>query len=361
MLTTLFLFTTFLLFVVWRERFYDPYLHHHTRLTHTDWHKYGNTYNRFGETHSGVPSIFVSVASYRDRHCANTLQELFKHATLPHRVYVGVYQQNEESDQDCLDGVDAAWAATNVKVHRVHAKEAAGPCIARFHAANMYANQDFFAQFDSHLWFLPDWDEKLIQMYNESTQVAKTHKVVLSSYPLAYDVDKQQHARDVHTACLVSCKGGFDPNLGFLVPTASAVPCHLPPREHAWAAAGVMFGLGSMLHDVPHDPTLRNLFQGEEMLYSMRLWAAGYKIYSMNQNICTHFYTRSEDAKPWVDHSNWYIINQKTVARVKRSLLLDFSFGPKLDPKYSLTENQVRAFYQKWGLDPQKKTVQDFC
>ena len=36
------------------------------------------------------PTIFVSVASYRDDECSATIANLFKKATFPHRVFVGV-------------------------------------------------------------------------------------------------------------------------------------------------------------------------------------------------------------------------------------------------------------------------------
>jgi len=48
-------------------------------------------------------SIFLSVATYRDENCMNTLREAYKHATNPEKLFVGLVQQNCE--HDCKTGV----------------------------------------------------------------------------------------------------------------------------------------------------------------------------------------------------------------------------------------------------------------
>src|SRR3989338_5532216 len=50
----------------------------------------------------GLPTIFVSIASYRDNRCQNTITELYKKAKHPERIYVGIVQQNNAAiDKDC--------------------------------------------------------------------------------------------------------------------------------------------------------------------------------------------------------------------------------------------------------------------
>jgi hypothetical protein len=48
-------------------------------------------------------SIFVSMASYRDELCLQTMQTLFGKAAHPERLFVGLIQQN--CDTDCKTGV----------------------------------------------------------------------------------------------------------------------------------------------------------------------------------------------------------------------------------------------------------------
>ena len=48
-------------------------------------------------------SIFVSIASYRDVECPNTILNLYKNAKNPEKIFVGIRQQNNTGDSDCLE------------------------------------------------------------------------------------------------------------------------------------------------------------------------------------------------------------------------------------------------------------------
>ena len=49
-------------------------------------------------------SIFVSIASYRDDVCPDTLSSLYEMANKPENIFVGICQQNKKDsdDKDCL-------------------------------------------------------------------------------------------------------------------------------------------------------------------------------------------------------------------------------------------------------------------
>ena len=64
-------------------------------------------------------SIFVSLSSFRDRECAATLRELYANADEPHKLFVGVVEQNDpanQTDETCTDKglVPRPWLDTNV-------------------------------------------------------------------------------------------------------------------------------------------------------------------------------------------------------------------------------------------------------
>ena len=42
------------------------------------------------------------MATFREPRCVETLMSIFGQAQHPEMVYVGIYQQNYETDQDCL-------------------------------------------------------------------------------------------------------------------------------------------------------------------------------------------------------------------------------------------------------------------
>ena len=59
-----------------------------------------HTFNNGIEGFSDRETIFVSIPSYRDTDCKNTLQNLFTKAKNPELIYVGVFEQNDLSNQD---------------------------------------------------------------------------------------------------------------------------------------------------------------------------------------------------------------------------------------------------------------------
>jgi hypothetical protein len=85
-------------------------------------------------------SIYLSIASFRDKLCPHTLFNAFTKATHPNRLHVGVVQQNVEEDIDCFDeycalmkkagkyeeGQDCPFK-DNIRMNRVHASKAKGP------------------------------------------------------------------------------------------------------------------------------------------------------------------------------------------------------------------------------------------
>jgi Glycosyltransferase (GlcNAc) len=88
-------------------------------------------------------TLFIGVSSFRDRRCPKTLYNFYSKAKHPERVYIGLVQQNKDSeDPDCVKGYCDLMAAdkfasfagkcpfeSQIKVARVEAKHAAGSTI----------------------------------------------------------------------------------------------------------------------------------------------------------------------------------------------------------------------------------------
>jgi len=110
-------------------------------------------------------SIFVSVAAYCDPMLGFTLRSAMAQADDPGRVFLGVVEQTLPTDQLRLQ---APWSASQVRWARLHALEARGPCWARALAMSLYQGEDWFFQVDSHTWFEPGWDTRLLR-WAEST------------------------------------------------------------------------------------------------------------------------------------------------------------------------------------------------
>jgi hypothetical protein len=51
---------------------------------------------------NGSSSLFVMIASFRDKLCPKTLFNLYSKAKYPNRIYIGLVEQNLPEDGDCL-------------------------------------------------------------------------------------------------------------------------------------------------------------------------------------------------------------------------------------------------------------------
>src|SRR5574343_620491 len=112
------------------------------------------------------PTIFVSIASYRDPDLGNTVRSLLERASDPGRIFIGIcLQRAPDDDRDC--GVPAETTAAfpgQIRILEVHAAESRGACWARAKVQTLYAGEDYYFQIDSHMRFVDAWDECLLQM-----------------------------------------------------------------------------------------------------------------------------------------------------------------------------------------------------
>ena len=91
--------------------------------------------------------IFVSIASYRDSECLPTIRALFENAAFSERIFVGVVSQHETREgvdgplfaaEHALDARDAARVRWDV----IDWREAAGPCVARARAQQLWRGEE---------------------------------------------------------------------------------------------------------------------------------------------------------------------------------------------------------------------------
>jgi hypothetical protein len=221
-------------------------------------------------------TIFVSIASYRDKYCSKTLESCFSNAKNPNNIHVGICIQNDENDEDCMIS-DESLKQYNKNIQTIKLKhhEAKGPTWARYLCATLFNNEDYFFQIDSHTLFRKDWDEILINMIHEIKENTKSENVVLSHYPPSYE-EHSNEKREVHMVDTI-CQSFF--NDRGVVSFLGAEGLNMKEKKYVQTphiAAGMFFNEGKCLKDVPYDPYLPYLFVGEEILHSARIWTSGY-------------------------------------------------------------------------------------
>ena len=294
-------------------------------------------------------TIFVSIASYRDDDCSQTLRSMYANASFPHRIFAGVCQQNKPGEQaeECVDP-DLPWRQ-NVRVATMSYKDAKGPTYARYVCASLHKNETYFCQIDSHTTFTKGWDVAVL----DDIKACPSSKPVMSFYPH----DTASNAPDVRSVPVL-CKSKFtaDNLVTFEAVTMDAVPAGGDPKPIPFLAGGFFFAPASILKEVPFDPSLDFLFNGEEILYSARAWTSGYDFFAPLRNYCMHFYTRAGKPKFWEDITGYSDRQKASQARVVRLLGLDGK--PALQStQFGLgTARSLQAYLDFAGLDPASKT-----
>jgi hypothetical protein len=196
-------------------------------------------------------TIFIGVSSYQDHRCGWTLYNAFTKATNPERITIGVVQQNAEIDSECIDdfckmwwhmnGMDACPFEANVRILRMHARDARGPIFARHKQQSLIKDSDQFClQVDAHTDFAYGWDHMLLTDYRN----ARNKFAVLTTYPnplqdLSRFADSNGQGGEVPHLCRVDFNSGGMPRNW---PARRIRKMKAPKLTNLWAA-GLSFSL----------------------------------------------------------------------------------------------------------------------
>ena len=304
-------------------------------------------------------SIFVSMASYRDEQCAPSLLDMYSKAKSPQSIFVGIVEQHDESQGDvecmpkewlqCQHG--AFCPSDNIRIRRILPKDAKGPTYGRYIGALLYGGERFFMQVDSHFRVVTHWDAIAIAMYLRIPYP----KPVLSHYPEGWhnpeDKTGVNAPLDNRQTTTYLCKARVLPELGYLRLDGFVVTRRAMARPQPWAAAGFLFAYGRMIEEVPFDPHLDFVFDGEEILYSARMWTHGWNIYSPSENIIYPYYYRTKAKRFWGLLPPDWTSRRDAAQRRIQSFLEIYQYNtttPIVDP--ATTEQAVIIERERYGM-----------
>jgi hypothetical protein len=315
-------------------------------------------------------AIFISIASYRDDECKDTVIDLFDKATHPERVFIGVVQQNKEAEEDCFDRCEKCSErkrSGHIRVINFDYLQARGPCFARYQASKLWRGEEVYMQIDSHTQFQEHWDETVFR------ELARTGdpNAVLSAYPPTEEQMRDFNANGF-SQMIMNCNPiiNGDGIASFEAAVVNSPPGPLAQREPvpvAFSGAGLVVMPGRALFDVPFDPNLSFLFFGEELLFSARLWTAGYNFYAPVQTFLVHSYGREGKPRFWNDLKNFETCRKKAVMRAK--YLLGAARLDEVDPAYQkdldvygMGRKRTLEEYREYaGFDLATKKVENRC
>lgn len=282
--------------------------------------------------------IFISIASYRDSELPKTIKSLIDNADNPHQLHFGVVDQDQRGRWADLSFVP------NLKHTKIHFKDAKGAGYARKLATEMYDDEDFFFQTDSHMRFAKGWDTKFIDMYNWCVKDAGTDKIILSQFPAPFEVHTDGTDYYIKnneffwdepswTSVINTYYGAWAGNREKMIDRSKPHPSHT-------ILGALLFSHGNIAKNIPYDERIS--FMGEELCYAIRAYTRGYKIYAPNEMLAWHFYKRNDRPKVWGDkRAEWYDI-EKYSKDTQKSVLLGEDNGV-----YGIGDYDLYLEYQK--------------
>lgn len=276
-------------------------------LTHQEAAAIGSKVVLDEETKTEVPTIYCSVASYRDPECPATIADLYQRAKHPERIRVAILDQRRPEDPicavppDCSAAAmkhmdDTAWTLCKYKhlIDRMElrARHACGPVFARHLAHRHYRGEYFAMQIDAHVRFTEHWDQDLVKYWDS----AKNEYAVLTTYlsDITGSIDPVTHASKHHTRPIM-CQSDYEGQGEYKhlrhgqQPEGIAGITGQPTLQPFWAA-GFSFARGHFVIQVPYDQHLPMVFQGEEISIGLRGFTYGYDYYTPERGVCFHMY-----------------------------------------------------------------------
>ena len=108
-----------------------------------------------------MSTIFVQIASYRDPQLSITIKDCIDKSKYPNNLVFGICNQYHPSDEFNIKEFEDD---KRFRIINVLCDESMGACWARNKIQQLYSNETYTLQLDSHMRFEQDWDETLIDM-----------------------------------------------------------------------------------------------------------------------------------------------------------------------------------------------------
>ena len=289
-----------------------------------------------------METIFISIASYRDPELLPTLRDCIANAKNSKRLKFGICWQHDENES-----MDEFKNDPRFKIIDVPYESSKGACWARNLIQDLYNNETYYLQLDSHHRFNKDWDVTLIKML-KSLQKKNIKKPLLTSYLPGFD--PKNYPDGIINECWTL---EFDRYLPegpiFIKPhTISDWEKLKQPIPAKFLSGHFIFTLGQWAEEVKYDPYY--YFHGEEPSLSARSFTHGYDLYHPNKVVIWHEYIRNGKIKQWDDDIHWSNKNKVSYSRY-RSLhkMGDVLEGTLQDlEKYGFGTERTLEDYEKY-------------
>jgi hypothetical protein len=250
-------------------------------------------------------SIFVSIAAYRDPDVENTIKDLFEKAKNPEEIFVGLVLQDE---LDKYYRIIKEYK--NVKTIFIDYKKSLGACWARYCAQNLWNDEYYYMQLDSHHRFIKNWDDEVIKELKR----CKSNKPILSTYlpcfnPVNNDKKNENWIMNIDSYRFIIL------NFPTFIPQKIEIE---EPQLNKFISGHFIFCDYRFIQEVKYNKNL--YFIGEEIDLSLRAWANDWDIYQPSKIIAWHEYTREGRPKHWDDNEKWWKLDLESKKNVVKMI-----------------------------------------
>jgi len=301
-----------------------------------------------------METIFVQIASYRDNQLLLTLRDMIANAKNPKNLRIGIAWQH--STEDKFDNLDEFKKDSRFRIIDIDYKESQGVCWARNKIQQLYDNEKYTLQIDSHMRFAKNWDETLINMLNYLKK--KGHKKpLLTAYAPSFDPDDDPAKRAQEPWRMVFDRFIPEGAIFFLPESIPNWQSLEGPVAARFYSAHMCFTLGQFSKEVQHNPEY--YFHGEEISIAVRAFTHGYDLFHPHKPVIWHEYTRKGRTKHWDDDKNWSQRNEKCHLMNRKLFVMDGEVQEGHDGPYGFGKERTLRDYEKYaGILFSKRAVQ---
>lgn len=266
--------------------------------------------------------IFIQIAAYRDPELVRTIENCLVEAKYPENLIFAIGHQFSNEDEFTKD-LDKYRSDSRFKIIDIPYDEAQGVCWMRSKIQQLWNEEEYTLQLDSHHRFIKHWDVELKDTLNY-LRVKNHKKPIISSYAPSYNPENDTEGRTQELWNLT-----IDRFLPEGPPFLTPEVLHTLPSEPIpgrFLSGHFIFTLGLFCKEVPYDPFF--YFHGEETSLAARAYTHGYDIFLPHKVFVWHEYTRSGKKRHWDDHSTYNNLNQISYQRFRQL----FGIGGECSP-----------------------------
>ena len=299
-------------------------------------------------------TIFVQIASYRDPELVNTLESMISNAKRPKNLRIGICRQY--SPEDGFDNLDKYRDDDRFRILDVLYSESKGVCWARHQVQQLYDNEMYTMQIDSHMRFEKDWDTEMIGMVKQLQKMG-IPKPLLTGYVSSFDPDNDPAARVREPWRMAFDRFIPEGAVFFLpetIPNWRELDSPVPARFYS---AHYCFTIGEFSIEVQHNPEY--YFHGEEISIAARAFTWGYDLFHPHKVLIWHEYTRKGRTKQWDDDKEWVQKNVHSHLTNRKLFGMDGEEQEGHDGPYGFGSKRTLRQYEEYsGLLFEKRAVQ---